>query len=536
MHKPLPRAALFLVLLAGPASAVLDTRGAAAQTTAQEEAVVQTSVLLGEGRATLDLELADGRTVRIRLEDGVAYVDGRRVSRYEPGGALETAWREALRRAAEGDLDAAVSRFAAGDYGADGAAASAILDALATLTAGGVPLTASPTAEAGGELIGADSAVVAAAAQEAAPTGEVVKGGLVVELAGVEDLSGSLRRIGLAPTLARVLNGDLEGPVRIVIEADEYLLPAGATLGETLVLVETDAVLAGTVGSNVVVAEGSLVIAPTGRVEGDVIAIDASVQNQGTIVGALREAAHGGPVLLPPVRMGAPRASRPSSVLKHVLDGLGSLGQTIAMYLLFAFLGALIVYFFRGHLETVSDTVSYSFGRSFAAGLAAEILVFPIGLVLLILIITAIVVPFYVLAFSLLGLLGYIGVAHAAGENLTRHRFSGPERIRRSNSYYYVLNGLGVLMALFVGAAITEMASPLLGWAHDLLIASAWILTWIAATAGLGAALLSRAGTQRKYARPHELPAPPIDPLVDELAPLETRRARRRGAEDRDEI
>ncbi len=178
----------------------------------------------------------------------------------------------------------------------------------------------------------------------------------------------------------------------------------------------------------------------------------------------------------------------------------------------------------------MSDTVSYSFGRSFLTGLAAEVLFLPVALVLLVLVITAIAIPFYVIAFGVAALLGYLAVAHAAGENLTRHRFpSWAARMRRSNSYYYVLNGLGVLLALFVGAAMTDMAYPLLGWAHDLLIASAWILTWVASTSGLGAALLSRGGTRRTYARPQELPPLAADTLAEEMAPLERRSAARRG-------
>lgn len=177
------------------------------------------------------------------------------------------------------------------------------------------------------------------------------------------------------------------------------------------------------------------------------------------------------------------------------------------MYALFAFLGALAVFFFRGHLETVSDTVSYSFGRSFLAGVAGQILFLPILVVMVVLVITAIAAPFYVIGAVLLALFGYVGVAHAAGENLTSHRFpSWAARMRRSNSYYYVLTGLGVLLALFVGAAFTRVFSPVLGWAHGLLTASAWILTWVASTAGFGAALLSRAGTRRTYARPREVP------------------------------
>jgi hypothetical protein len=523
----------------------------AGQTTQTVDEIVQTAVVLSADEASLSLELADGRSRQVQLLDGTVYVDGREAASYRPGGALETAWRDFLRGASEGEFTDALTGFVGAETEADEAALASILEALAPLSrevSAEVAATVAPgeSIAAAGDwastVAEAASTVAAAAASaqlatEVATQEEVVGGGLVVELSNLEGLATSLGRIGLAPGLARVLETDHDSPVRIVLEADEYMLPEGAELDHTLILVETDGVLAGTVTGNVLVADGSLLITPTGRVEGEVVAIDANVQNQGTVVGGLRDAGQFAPVVVPHV---APRVrirGGPPSVVSNLWSGLGSLARTVAMYLLFGFLGAIIVYFFRGQLETVSDTVSYSFGRSFLAGLAAEILFLPVGLVLTVLIVTAIAVPFYVLAFGLLGLMGYIGVAHAAGDNLTRHRFTWPNRLRRSNSYYYVLNGLGVLLALFVGAAMTQMAYPLLGWAHDLLVAAAWILTWVAATSGLGAALLSRAGTRRTYARPGQLPELPFDSRAEHRAPFAARaRNRPRAEEMGDEI
>jgi len=509
--------------------------------------IVQTAIVLSADEASLSLELADGRSREIQLLDGAVVIDGKEAASYRPGGALERAWRDFLRGASEGDINDALSGFVGTEMESDEAATASILEALAPLSeelSAEVAATVAPeksiTAETdwASTVAEAASAVAAAAATaQLAAQEEVVSGGLVVELKNLKGLAGSLGRIGLAPALAGALQGEHDSPVRIVLEADEYTLPEGAELDHSLFLVETDGVLAGTVAGNVLVADGSLLITSTGRVEGEVVAIDADVQNQGTVVGGLREAGQFAPVVVAPV---VPRVrihgGRPS-VVSNLWSGLGSLARTFAMYLLFGFLGAIVVYFFRGQLETVSDTVSYSFGRSFLAGLAAEILVAPIGLVMLVLIVTAIAVPFYLLGFILLVLLGYISVAHAAGENLTRHRFTWPGRLRRSNSYYYVLNGFGVLLALFVGAAMTQMAYPLLGWAHDLLVASAWILTWVAVTSGLGAAVLSRAGTRRTYARPGELPELPSDSRRQDGMPYAARaRTRPRPEEMGDEI
>ena len=236
--------------------------------------------------------------------------------------------------------------------------------------------------------------------------------------------------------------------------------------------------------------------------------------------------------------------SRGPAFLSNIGRGVGSIMQTFAAFLIFGLIGAVAVYFFRNNLEAVSDTVSYSFGRSFFTGLAAQILFLPVLLVLAVLVLTWIVIPVYVVGSILAAVLGYLAVAHAAGENLTRKRYaSWAARMRRSNSYYYVLSGLAVLLGFFAVAGVAEMGGALLAWAYGLLIATAWILSWVASTAGLGAALLSRGGTQRTYARPRQVPELPVqlpaDSLDEEMETIQRRaRAsrRRRAREANDEI
>lgn len=508
---------------------------------AQETAdVVQTSVTLGSGSSGLELELAGGELMDIRLSDGLLLVNGAEVGRYTDGGELESAWRHLLRALTEEDLSGAWTEFTDRRFtGADARAAEAIRSALAPMIAGAPAVEGAviaPNLEAGAQGAVTDAQESREEA-ELGGTAESVSGGLVVELTRVEGLARSLGRLGLSSELSQVLNGDFRGPIRIVIDADEYRLPEGAIVDTRLLLVETTGIVAGTVAGDVIVAEGSLRLEPTARIEGDVVAINADVNNLGgTIVGHLREAPLSSPVVVDAVPLRVRVRGEPS-LWDNASRGVGGLAQTFAMYLLFGFLGALAVYFFRGHLETVSDTVSYSFGRSFLAGLAAEVLFFPILLVLTVLVLTIIAIPFYVVAFVMAALLGYMAVAHAAGENLTRYRYpSWAARMRRANSYYYVLNGLGVLMALFAAAAISHIVSPVLGWAHDLLIASAWILTWVAATSGLGAALLSRGGTQRKYARPRQLPELPVEGIGEQPGTGRRRARAGRGGGGIDEI
>lgn len=517
------------VALLGVLALGIPTTGGAQQPARELGEVQHRSVTLSGDEAALELDFTAGRSIQVRLVDGEVLIDGAVAARYTPGGELETSWRAFLRSVADGELDAGWRGFVAAPPGADPAAMDAIQGALGgpLMAVSGAEVVAPAATTESGESEAAAS--VGTEAQDVAPR-EIVTGGLVVELSGAESLAPALGRVGLSAELSQVLNGDLTGPVRIVIDASEYRLPEGVHLDHGLILVQSDGVIAGSVAGPVIVAEGSLRIAPTATIGGDVVAVNASISNEGgAIAGTLREARHVNQIVVPRTVVQRRVVDSGPSLLDNVWLGLGSLAKTIAFYLLFGFLGALVVYFFRGHLEAVSDTVSYSFGRSFLAGLAAEVLFFPILLVMTVLVLPIIAIPFYVVGFFLAALLGYVGVAHAAGENLTRHRFpTWGARMRRSNSYYYVLNGLGVLLAAFAGAAISRLFGPLLGWAQGLLIAAAWILTWVAATAGLGGALLSRGGTRRKYARPLEYPGLPADTSVDDLGAYAPRSGARR--------
>lgn len=502
----------------------LISSASAAQTVQPTDEIIAISISLSGDETSLDLELSDGRSLQVRLLDGRVYVAGEEVGRYEPGGTFETAWRDMLRRAADGDFGEAWAGFAASDFSdaglvAGGTIASAIE---AALSAPAATSAAAPTAEetAVAAAIG-EAAAIAEAVQEGTISRETVSGGLIVELTELEGLARSLSRIGLTGELSRELNGALVPPMRIVLEADEYRLAEGSRLPTSLWLVETDGLLAGTVAGNVFVADGSLIIEPTAVIEGDLITLDATVENLGgTIMGEMRDLEGAiSPVVVAQTLVRATQVAHEApGVLHNVLRGVGTIMQTVAAYLIFGLIGALVVYFFRPHLETVSDTVSYSFGRSFLTGLAAQLLFLPVMLVLIVLVLTWIVLPVYVVGFILAVLLGYLAVAHAAGENLTRRRYpSWVARMRRSNSYYYVLSGLAVLLGFFAAAGVAEMGGALLAWAYGLLVATAMTLTWIASTAGLGAAMLSRGGTQRKYARPHQIPRLPIELPADSL-------------------
>lgn len=202
--------------------------------------------------------------------------------------------------------------------------------------------------------------------------------------------------------------------------------------------------------------------------------------------------------------------------LHYLANGFSELMAFVLMFvILFAIGIATIVFGGRKYIEGVADTVRYATMRSFLVGLAGAFLTLPafvlgiIALAVSIIGIPALIawLPGFPLAVMVALLLGYLAVAHAAGESLAERRFSGAEWFQRSNSYYFLLSGLGLLLAFFIGSAAVSMLGPWLGFVSGLLKFLAVMVTWVAFSIGFGAVLLSRGGT--RPIRPGGAPAEP---------------------------
>lgn len=190
---------------------------------------------------------------------------------------------------------------------------------------------------------------------------------------------------------------------------------------------------------------------------------------------------------------------------RHIGRGIAGILSVLATYaVLFGIGFATIVLGGRRFIEGVGDTARHATVRSGLVGLAAAFLIVPafvLGIIALIISIIGIpallvFVPLFPLAVVVALLLGYIGVAHAAGEAFAERRFSGEEWYRLGNSYYFLLAGLGLLLALFLGANILELTGPFLGFLRGVLTFLGVVLTWAVLTIGLGAVLISRGGTR----------------------------------------
>ncbi len=200
---------------------------------------------------------------------------------------------------------------------------------------------------------------------------------------------------------------------------------------------------------------------------------------------------------------------RGGGVFSRLWNGIeGTIAVLLLGTLLFG-VGFTTVFFGgRRYIEGVSDTVRVSTTRSLLVGLAAMFLVVPayiLGMIALAISIVGIPalllwIPLFPIAVCLAALLGYIGVAHAAGEALAERRFSGTDWFRRGNSYYFMMTGLGLLLALFIASQIVSITG--IGFFAGALFGIGIVVTWAAVSIGLGAVLLSRGGSRPSGSRP----------------------------------
>lgn len=212
------------------------------------------------------------------------------------------------------------------------------------------------------------------------------------------------------------------------------------------------------------------------------------------------------------------RGSGSWSMFRHIRNGIAGILSTIFTYIVLVGLGFAAVFFGQKYIEGVADTARHVTLRSLGVGFAGSFLAIPAfvtGILMLVISIVGIPallvwVPLFPVAVFVAALFGYLAVAHAAGESLAERRFYGGEWFKRANSYYYILTGVGLLLALFLAGHVVGMAGPLLGFLKGLIVFMAVVLTWAAITVGFGAVLLSRGGT-----RPVRPASAPVEPDLE---------------------
>ena len=315
------------------------------------------------------------------------------------------------------------------------------------------------------------------------------------------DLSDLSQPTALEARLKPALNPK-DGPIRLTVPGGsarlgDFSVGSTESVGGPLLVVRGDADIYGRLLGNLVTVDGDVIVHPGALVTGDILALGGEVRDLGGEIGGEIRTLRSTTIFAEPAAAAAPPPSALETTVRRFAGVIG-------VFLTLAALGFGLVTFGRPNLEVVSDTVAHSFGRAFATGLLGQILLLPtFGMLVVGLILSVagiLLLPFAVVVYGLLvvvGLLGgFLAVAHAMGETYTRRRLALGAMLGSPNSYRYLAVGLGGLGSLWLAWAI-------FGWvpvAGDLIRGAAFLVTWLLATTGFGAALLSRAGIRENFA------------------------------------
>jgi hypothetical protein len=261
----------------------------------------------------------------------------------------------------------------------------------------------------------------------------------------------------------------------------------------------------GHVNGDVFVLDGDANIQRGAVVTGDVVAIGGRVNlNGGRIDGEIRT-------------LSAPTGS-PTGTVERPLTTWESIKLVVGWFAVLVIIGLGVMIFAEPNMDGVVQTMERDFSRAFWFGVLGEIMALPvlvllcIGLVLTIL--GVLLVPFaivcYAIAVAGLLALGFLAVARLTGSIWSRPQNETPTSARAAN-LRSLLIGVMLYMGLWLLAAIFTW-QPLAG---AVLRGIALAVSWVAVTVGLGAAMLSRAGTRHLVTRPG---ATPTRPAPEDLA------------------
>ncbi|MBW2277939.1 MAG: polymer-forming cytoskeletal protein [Deltaproteobacteria bacterium] len=298
------------------------------------------------------------------------------------------------------------------------------------------------------------------------------------------------------------------------VHMGDLTIRRGQVVNGNLAVLSGDVAVHGTVKGNLAALNGDVILHSSARVEGDVVSLNGRVTRAGGYVGGQVRSVSSLKVTPRRARAAPPAPPAPTRIQLNQVSGFEAIGQGIATLLGFfvalACIGFGMNFFMPRQLEIVSETVSDSFGKSFMAGLFAQPLLLPLWAMLVVgLAITIVGLPaavFVALALPLAvvgaAVTGYLAAAKSVGNSyLTRKMAQGHGVV--VTPYRSTIYGLVGLLAIWAPAVALSWI-PLIG---QLLLTLAFAATWVMATAGVGAAILSRAGLRATFAGSRKQPA-----------------------------
>jgi len=280
----------------------------------------------------------------------------------------------------------------------------------------------------------------------------------------------------------------------------DWTIPAGTTVPGAAAVAGGTLEVAGTVGGDAIAVNGDVIVRDGAVVRGNAFSAlgRVRVEGNGRVDGEIR-------TLSGAVGRVARSDAAPPSTTAALKLALGWLAVLIVIGI-----GVLVAA--GDYLDGVVVALERGFGRALLVGIASQLAIFPLLVVgvaaLAITILGIVLIPFAVVAYALavVGLftLGFLAAASVTGRSLRRP--STRALSERGDALRALVVGIAAYLALWIAAAAFTW-SPVAG---GVLRGAAFALTWVATTAGFGAAILSRAGTRRAGAE-SAMPLQPAD-------------------------
>jgi hypothetical protein len=276
-----------------------------------------------------------------------------------------------------------------------------------------------------------------------------------------------------------------------------------------VVAVGGDVTVRGTVTGNVIAVGGDVFVKSTGVIEGDAVSLGGKVEREG---GAIIRGERVGVSFLPK-RILPPLGELPPATIIRFPPFFGGFGglvlfARIIKIMLFLFLGIVVISIVPRNVARVKDKVREDFLKSALVGLAAQILILPIFVLL---IVTIIGIPVALLLEPLLILaaliLGYTGVSYFIGEKLKEGTSLKPDTPMMT----LVIGILAVESVLLLARIVGIFGHFLFGFSWILTFIG-WTIWYVAVTVGFGASILTRLGTRSKELKLAKAPAESSEP------------------------
>ncbi|MCC6931408.1 MAG: hypothetical protein IT359_20640 [Gemmatimonadaceae bacterium] len=321
---------------------------------------------------------------------------------------------------------------------------------------------------------------------------------LHLALAALSPIVLLAQQAGRATAADSSTTGGIAGTTAARPSADSLVLggrviAAGTTVRGPVVVAGGDLVVRGTVDGTAVAIAGDVEVTTGGKVTGDAIAAFGEVHAPtGTVGGEVRSL-----------------TGRWGESLRSTMRGDGleptkrsPLQFALGWYVVMLLIGLGVLVFASSYLDGVVDVLQESFWRSFFVGIAGELGIFPVMFLLVVAlavtVIGALLIPFAVVAFVFavagLATLGFIAVAQLTGGSIGGR--AAARLSARGSALRAVTVGVSIYMGLWLVATALG-AVPAAGISSRII---ALLVTYVAITAGFGAALLSRGGTRRDAA------------------------------------